>query len=192
MLQKIGFSEYEAKIYLSLLETPALNGTQLSKILDMPRTTVYNALTSLCERKIINLIPSDSDKKNYIPVAPDILISKIQNEYKQIFENIVFLLEKIYNPNKFYEIYNIFGLENIYDKINDMIVNAKQSIVIMGNIDDNKLKQTQIKPIWSSSEYTIVLVDDKSILIANLDDKIANAIYTQNKLIIGGYYEKNS
>ena len=46
-LTKIGFTEYEAKVYLALLREYPATGYQLSKESGVPRSMVYEALKRL-------------------------------------------------------------------------------------------------------------------------------------------------
>ena len=70
-LMCIGFSEIEALIYIELLEKQGQNGTQLSKAMNQPRSTVYMGLESLLKKNIIYLIPTQKDKKKTItPYIP--------------------------------------------------------------------------------------------------------------------------
>ena len=49
-LAAIGFTEYEAKVYLALLEENPSTGYQLSKLSGVPRSMVYDALRRLHAR----------------------------------------------------------------------------------------------------------------------------------------------
>ncbi|MCZ7670869.1 MAG: helix-turn-helix domain-containing protein [Chloroflexi bacterium] len=49
-LNKIGFTEYEAKVYLALLREHPATGYQLSKESGVPRSMVYEALKRLHNR----------------------------------------------------------------------------------------------------------------------------------------------
>jgi sugar-specific transcriptional regulator TrmB len=74
LLQQLGFSEYEARAYLALLQRNPLNGYELAKLSGLPRANVYAALQKLEERgAVVRLdIPS---RARYAPVAPTELTS---------------------------------------------------------------------------------------------------------------------
>ena len=183
----IGFSEIEALIYIELLEKQGQNGTQLSKAMNQPRSTVYMGLESLLKKNIIYLIPTQTDKKNYNPIYPQDLVKRLKREYSYILETIGQDLDKMYNKEKYERVFNIEGLENIKEKIKDMVMEAKNKVVISGYTDIYFEDTSKIEHINTEDiEKLICIVDDEIALIANINDVYANAVYTRNSLIVKG------
>ena len=190
-LKKVGFTPAQSQIYIELLKNPGLNGTQLSKIVDFPRTTISQSLDALYERGIITLIPTQSDKKNYIPVEPRGIVENIKKEYKEILETIGIELEMLYKPSSFYEVYNINGKANVIYKMQDMIENAIENIVVVGLDNLELLPKTEVNiVIEDSKEEFIILIDNKEILIGNINENYTNAIYTKNMYVVGQYIKR--
>lgn len=190
-LKKIGFTLAEAQIYIELLKNPGLNGTQISKITQLPRTTAYQALENLSSKGIISLIPTQTDKRNYIPVKPKDIIDNIKKEYENILANIGLDLEMIYNPGNFFEVYNISGRSNLIYKMQDMVSCAKQSVIVTGLTELDLLPKTQVNiQIEDSDTEFIVLVDDREILIGSINDNYANGIYTKNMHVVSQYLKR--
>lgn len=186
-LMCIGFSEIEALIYIELLEKQGQNGTQLSKAMNQPRSTVYMGLESLLKKNIIYLIPTHTDKKNYNPIYPQDLVKRLKREYSYILETIGQDLDKMYNKEKYERVFNIEGLENIKEKIKDMVMEAKNKVVISGYTDIYFENTSKIEHInTEDTEKLICIVDDEIALIANINDVYANAVYTRNSLIVKG------
>ena len=186
-LMCIGFSEIEALIYIELLEKQGQNGTQLSKAMNQPRSTVYMGLESLLKKNIIYLIPTQTDKKNYNPIYPQDLVKRLKREYSYILETIGQDLDKMYNKEKYEKVFNIEGLENIKEKIKDMVMEAKNKVVISGYTDIYPEDTSKIEHInTEDTEKLICIVDDEIALIANINDVYANAVYTRNSLIVKG------
>ncbi len=189
-LEKVGFTKAMAMVYIELLKKPGLNGTQIYKNLGIPRTTVYNALDQLEKENIISLIPTDSDKKNYNPVQPRYIVKNIKNMYNEILSTIGLELENIYKPETFYEVYNISGLDNIYYKLNDMIEQAKESIIISGSIDENRIVKSNInigRKNENNEEEIYIITDNTEILVARFNENYAVGIYTKNSIVISKY-----
>ena len=192
-LKKVGFTLAQSQIYIELLKNPGLNGTQLSKIVDLPRTTIYQSLDILYERGIITLIPTQTDKKNYIPVEPIGIVENIKREYKEILETIGIELEMLYKPSSFYEVYNINGKANVIYKMQDMLENATENIVVVGLDNLDLLPKTDINIVIEDSENEfVVLVDNKEILIGSINENYANAIYTKNMYVVDQYIKRRS
>ena len=68
LLQQLGFSEYEARAYLALLQRNPLNGYELAKVSGLPRANVYAVLQKLEERGAVVRLDMPSGAR-YAPVA---------------------------------------------------------------------------------------------------------------------------
>ena len=176
-LKAVGFNEVEAKVYLALLEKSGQNGTQLSKLLKLPRSSVYTALENLNERGIVYIIPTEKEYKNYNPIFPE--------EYIEILDTLAEDFDKIYDKKKYEMVYNIDGLTNIRYKLEEMIQDSKESILISGYIKNMPTVDKDIRYINENDvDQFVCLVDKKKILIAKLNALHEVAIYTNNSLII--------
>lgn len=185
-LQKLGLSENEALIYLELLKNSGQNGTQLSKKLKLPRSSVYTSLEELAKKEIVYIIPSDKDLKNYNPIYPEDLVKRIKNEYLYILESIGLDLEKIYNPTRYELVYNIEGKDNIGYKLQDMLESANKKRIVSGYVEDRILEKFPLTIHINKNENTklICITDDKNLLIANISNGYASGIYTRNTMLI--------
>ena len=93
----------------------------------------------------------------------------------------------MYNKEKYERVFNIEGLENIKEKIKDMVMEAKNKVVISGYTDIYFEDTSKIEHInTEDTEKLICIVDDEIALIANINDVYANAVYTRNSLIVKG------
>ena len=63
-LQKFGLTKIEAQVYYELLKFPNSNGSQISKRIETPRTSVYMALEKLYSTGFIHMIPGLNERKN--------------------------------------------------------------------------------------------------------------------------------
>jgi len=52
-MKKLGFSEYESRVYLSLLTHYPVNGYTLSKNSGIPRSRIYEVLESLKAKQVV-------------------------------------------------------------------------------------------------------------------------------------------
>ncbi|MDK9579949.1 TrmB family transcriptional regulator [Sneathia sanguinegens] len=184
-LKAVGFNEVEAKVYLALLEKSGQNGTQLSKLLKLPRSSVYTALENLNERGIVYIIPTEKEYKNYNPIFPEDLVNMIKRKYIEILDTLAEDFDKIYDKKKYEMVYNIDGLTNIRYKLEEMIQDSKESILISGYIKNMPTVDKDIRYINENDvDQFVCLVDKKKILIAKLNALHEVAIYTNNSLII--------
>lgn len=84
-LEKIGFSEKEASIYLYLLKVDNDNVADIAKHTDINRTTVYPVLQQLIQKEFVEEIKEDS-KVFYKARTPDRIESFLQEQKIKIEE----------------------------------------------------------------------------------------------------------
>ena len=84
-MKHLGFTEYECKAYVSLLEQFPLNGYALAKNSGIPRSRVYEVLKKLIAKQMVF---EQVEKKNklYYPVDPDIFIKKLKTAMIKSFQ----------------------------------------------------------------------------------------------------------
>lgn len=75
-LQRLGFSQYEARAYIGLLANAPLTGYELSKRSGIPRSMVYETLGKLVEHGAAHQVPSDP--MMYAPVPAIVLVERFR------------------------------------------------------------------------------------------------------------------
>lgn len=126
----LGFSAYECKAYLSLLEAYPLNGYALSKASGIPRSRIYEVLKNLTEKGLVMEQVREKDRQ-YFPVAPDLVISKLKGRYERIFEAFSAYADKVYKDRKQDDqLVVIQGRRNIISFINLLIKGAEKRIAV--------------------------------------------------------------
>ena len=132
-LEMFGFSKMEGSVYLTLLQSPELNGSQISKILSASRSAVYGALNSLYEKGAVFLLPGDTHI--YKAQNPEILIDCLKTKYlenaKSLKEELVSL--KTHNTQEVY--WNIKGYEPFIAKTRELLHTAEKEIYMNTNCD---------------------------------------------------------
>jgi HTH-type transcriptional regulator, sugar sensing transcriptional regulator len=71
LIRKAGFSEYETKCYLALLERDSLTVNEIAKLADIPRPSAYDVLDKLMEKGLVTAIASKT--KRYSAGDPGLL-----------------------------------------------------------------------------------------------------------------------
>ena len=66
-MKRLGFSEYECKAYLKLLEDFPINGYTLSKNSGIPRSRIYEVLKNLIDKQMV-FEQAEEKNKLYYPV----------------------------------------------------------------------------------------------------------------------------
>ncbi|MEM3506805.1 MAG: helix-turn-helix domain-containing protein [Candidatus Bathyarchaeia archaeon] len=83
-LKILGLTEYEARIYASLVKTGPQSATEISFLSKVPRTKTYGVLRSLKAKKLISVMSGKPEK--YIANSPELLFSLIEKINKEITE----------------------------------------------------------------------------------------------------------
>ncbi|MBT4334614.1 TrmB family transcriptional regulator [archaeon] len=138
-------NEYEVKVWAALLSKGVATAGEISDISEVPRSRTYDVLEALEKRGFI--IMKVGKPINYIAVDPKEVLARIKKEIKTNANNRIESINKINSTEIFTEINNLYktgidhvdpttitgavrGRKNLYNQIEEMIGNAKTSIVI--------------------------------------------------------------
>lgn len=94
-LLSLGFTEYEARVYIALLGQHPANGYQISKTSGVPRSMVYEALGRLDLRGAV-LKSEERRATLYTPLPPDQLLSQMERSVKQRVDDLRSSLTSLY------------------------------------------------------------------------------------------------
>ena len=124
-LKEIGFNTYEAKVYISLLKKYPATGYEVAKLANIPQSRTYDTLKVLEEKNIV--VSANTKPQTYTPIKPKQLTARYQ---KKINSTINFLDKHLPEVKDNYNepILTISGIQNIQDKIIEVIQNAKHEI----------------------------------------------------------------
>ncbi len=129
-MKKLGFSEYECKAYLTLLEEYPLNGYTLSKYSGVPRSRIYEVLKNLIAKQVV-FEQAEEKNKIYYPVEPDIFVKKLKKDYENIFQHLSDYAGTLYSQKKQEnKLVVIQGRENIIDFLGLLIKGAQKRIAM--------------------------------------------------------------
>ena len=138
-MKKLGFSEYECKAYLTLLEDYPLNGYALSKNSGIPRSRIYEVLKNLITKQMV-VEQAEEKNKLYYPMEPDIIIKRLKEDYKTVFSNISQYAGKLYKTKtQDDKLVIIKGRQNIISFLKLMIKGAEKRIAM--SIWDEEIKE---------------------------------------------------
>ena len=137
-LQNINFTKIEAQIYLCLLQNDILNGSQIAKQLNMPRTSVYSALDNLFKKGIILMISSEPTL--YKAQDPKVFLSILKSDYNNSIEILEEALPKFKSFNLEDQFWNMKGFNSFLIQLKESFSLAKKSIYISTDFDLTFLK----------------------------------------------------
>jgi len=135
VLREMELTEYETRIYLTLLEMGASTASRISEHANVPYSKIYEALNSLEEKGWIET--QTGRPRRYYPKPPIEALEttkiRLENMVKRWERSILNELQAIYDKMEIREkpeIWILRGKINTIAKLRDMIENAKVELMI--------------------------------------------------------------
>lgn len=125
-LKNLGFSQYEITCYLTLAAQHPINGSRISRISGMARSRVYDVLRNMVRKGFV----LDVGDGLYVPLPPDELYKRLQNEFDQGLETLKEKLDGHCADMSYEFIWMIRGYEKVISKAKEMIAAAQQEIYV--------------------------------------------------------------
>jgi sugar-specific transcriptional regulator TrmB len=129
-LNAIGFTEYEAKVYLALLKDHPATGYQLSKQAGIPRSMVYEALGRLDARGAV-LKTEEAKATLYRPIPPDALLDRLADEHNRRISTLRQGLNTLYTARDEGHLWTFTGESTVLSYAANMIANAQQEAMLV-------------------------------------------------------------
>ncbi|AHC14443.1 TrmB family transcriptional regulator [Salinispira pacifica] len=127
-LMDAGFIEYEAKVYLSLLQAHPASAYTISQNSGVPHSRVYDICRRL--KKKGYAVSTGTNPETFSPLSPDELIDKIQRDNDTLTRKLNNSLHSISFSSDFDPVWNIQSREEALSKTREIIAQAKTSIYI--------------------------------------------------------------
>ncbi|WP_346353906.1 TrmB family transcriptional regulator [Azotosporobacter soli] len=125
-IQKLGFSQYESKAYVSLLQQAPVTGYELSKRCGVPRSMIYEVLNKLSERGAIYTLPSEPVK--YSPVPAKELLKRLRRDVDATFAFLDQSLAALGSNNELAVIARIHGREPVFNELHSLVESSKSEL----------------------------------------------------------------
>lgn len=187
LLNKIGLTDTEAKVYLTLSQNGSLTGYEASKIANVSRSKIYNTLQSLIDKGFVLFTQYESNNR-YVAVPISEISSKIKNEMSNNLEKLeesfsIFPL-KINMDN----IWHIKNYDNIFQKCREIIKNSTKEILIQIWYEDlNNILEEIIEFQKKSKNIAVVVFGaPKDIDIPELKNLYFHGMGEEKKKEMGG------
>lgn len=127
-LNKLGFTNYEARTYLGLLRNNPATGYEISHQVDVPRSVIYTILRKL---EAMGIIISIHDKpRRYIPLSPKQLMSLLESDFSKRLSSLRDDLFNFNNKPESEGFWNIRGYESLMELCTSLINESRETIYI--------------------------------------------------------------
>jgi sugar-specific transcriptional regulator TrmB len=129
ILQNLGFTEYEAKVYLALLKQSPLSGYAVARSSGVPRSKVYEVLHGMVERG--EVLVSYGEPTQYAPLSAKELIAKRRSTTESLLQTAEDALEEYATDGVGNSlIWAISGREEILARMREVITRAERQILL--------------------------------------------------------------
>jgi sugar-specific transcriptional regulator TrmB len=125
-LQKLGFTEYEARAYLALLRHNPSTRYQLSQNAAIPDSKIYEVVRRLQDKGMIAGLHGDPPR--FMPLAPEQLLSQLEHKTQESLDFLSASLHSVANQPAVQWIWNIEGYDQTLSKAKDMIEAARDEL----------------------------------------------------------------
>lgn len=128
VLQKLGLSEYEARLYVAAVVKSHGTADELAELSMVPRTSAYKALQSLEEKRFVTSSPGRPTIFHPVELAE--LHARVTAELDDVFEKLSSVRGLLSEKGTPELVYTISGKKRIMAKIGEMLDGAKKSFLI--------------------------------------------------------------
>jgi predicted transcriptional regulator len=129
LLQPLGFSDYEARAYLTLLQQSPLNGYELAKLSGLPRANIYAVLDRLTTRGAALRLDTPEGVR-YAPIPPAELLQRLGSHFQDALRTAEVALEDVARPPIYEAIGNIRGYSAVLDHARDLLTAARSQALV--------------------------------------------------------------
>lgn len=127
-LQSLGFTGYEARVYMALLQRYPATAYEVSKQIGLPRANVYNALGTLARKLAVQ--PVNENPVKYVPVDPKVMLDRIARKTSSRCSELADKLVRTKAEEITEFVWTLTGDDSIHAKMTDMIGKASKHIWI--------------------------------------------------------------
>ena len=154
-LEKFGFSTYEARAYLALLQDNPTSGYQLSKLCGIPRSRIYEVLDRLVSKGYVYIL--HGDPAQYAPLERQELLSRLKGEFADTYARLEGQINQIPASTVPEKIWTLQGRQAIFERARTMIESARRLAYIVGWAQTLEQLQPEIMSAASKGIKTVVI-----------------------------------
>ncbi len=143
LLTELGFTEYEARAYVSLLQKHPAGAYELSKNSGIPSSKIYEVISRLVERGALFEI-SDGAKPKFMPMDPDKLVLKYRDSMENRLDELSEGLSQIRQEENISYLRNISDYDTLIEECKHIITGSSRSLLVSGWQEDLEILVNQI------------------------------------------------
>ena len=128
-LQNLGFSDYEARAYASLVRAGSLNGYEAAKNSGIPRANVYAVLERLVQRSAARRLKTREGAR-YAALPPDQLLQRLEKEQLRNLGAAREALRGLSQNGEDTPVFNLQDQAELHEQARALIDGARQDLLV--------------------------------------------------------------
>jgi sugar-specific transcriptional regulator TrmB len=192
-----GYTALESEIYAFLLQEHPSTGYRVAQVIGKPAANVYKALEAL-ERKAAVLVEG-TNSKEYRPVAPDRLFSRLEKEFLGNKSSAIKTLSALGKTDSVGKVFTVSNRDQAVAQTRTLLASAKETALFIGSEDFAIDLKSDLKSAWVMTSCDIaaeqhisvpaemfevptlqVVVDGRSALFASGSDSSFQGFWFEN------------
>lgn len=125
-LKRLGFTEYEARVYVQLLRQSPATAYEISKNGGVPRPNAYNALEALAQRGAV--LPVSENPAKYVAADPHDLLKTIARQTNALCSDLGGRLANLTPAIDDQYVWTVSGEAAAHDRIDAMIAESRIAV----------------------------------------------------------------
>ena len=127
-LKDLGFTEYEGKVYMSLINEHPLSAYNVSKNSGVPHSRVYDITRRLIKKGYVT--SKGTNPELFSPISPEELISRLRRDNSKLTTELKQQLESIKFTADFDPVWNLSGRSEALEMAEQLISGAEEHIFV--------------------------------------------------------------
>jgi sugar-specific transcriptional regulator TrmB len=128
-LARFGFSTYETKAYIALLNKNPVTGYELAKNSRIPPSKIYEVLNKLLNKSVV--VPTQTNPVTYVPQDVKVFLKNIKDETTRAIDSLEKSLPKG-RPDISHYIWQVTDRGELIHKARTLIENSRKEILVSG------------------------------------------------------------
>ncbi|MEJ2052520.1 MAG: helix-turn-helix domain-containing protein [Calditrichaceae bacterium] len=192
-VKELGFTVYEAKAYISLLQNSPATRYELSKNSGVPRSAIYSVVKQLENLGAVNALYRNPEK--YIPLPPEQLFSLLQDRLNERIDEARKSLKGIECNLLSDHLWNIVGYQNMIHKAREIIAKAEKEIYLSLWRREFKLLQSEVKKARERgikiTLFSFTDIDSQAdyVYTYKLDERKLSKIWAHKIILVADHQE---
>jgi sugar-specific transcriptional regulator TrmB/predicted hydrocarbon binding protein len=140
-MQELGLTEYQARVYLTLLDLGSATASQIPSLSRVPRTRVYATMTQLHEKGLVEIIPETPLRYRPVPISKFLRHRAV--EFKERAEQMEeqmdglakeFAVKQDLLAEERGRFEALYGRKNVRERLQQMYESAGKEIIGIGTL----------------------------------------------------------